>query len=657
MSFKKHNISLTYFILFILTIKFTLVISFSPKKTFLRKLWNERIDYDDSQRTSEEKESIEHCVISDYKYFIFYITGQTYEFKEYINEGNAQPLINELTNKGKGNISSYYDHIGVFFIFVGCAFVSIIVWIFNWICWKNNCCCCDFLHNPVNKRIAWWFCFCFLWGIIACCVSAFVTVNRFGFALEGSRCAVDRIYYDSKYGQLKTSQPRWEGFDNISRILNYFDIFIDNVTGFDYFNEILVTEGWRNTSYNTTKIKQLNGYFNQSFLTMMDEIDDNDIKAINEYVLPFSIRYSKLADNLWLLGNTIDSKKDLIENKDFFKNNDFDEIKTEFLDKFYYYAKTGKACLNILTMVYYCILVITIFFTGVCMILYVCLKRQGYLLQIMHVLWNIIRFFIISFFLYGTAYGIFFLVLRDVIAYIGYIFGEQNLSEKHYLLPEKGSQFLKYCLLDKNTNFKSQINNITSSSLNDFFINYKEFGDLTPDQNKISSINLNKKQEVITVVESMQSNYNMLKDKLEKNLTKTALDELSQRAVSNGGLYGSFDCGFLKDDLQHLFRTIYDASVESRILCALSLCSSFFGAIAVYFFLLVMHHYDNDLFFDRGKNIFTGFDGFKGKTRNPNLDPGFKKRKMRTEIEITSEDDDEENNSQNKRMSKTNFKY
>ena len=71
-----------------------------------------------------------------------------------------------------------------------------------------------------------------------------------------------------------------------------------------------------------------------------------------------------------------------------------DEIKTEFLDKFYYYAKTGKACLNILTMVYYCILVITIFFTGVCMILYVCLKRQGYLLQIMHVLWNIIRFFI-----------------------------------------------------------------------------------------------------------------------------------------------------------------------------------------------------------------------------------------------------------------------
>ena len=53
--------------------------------------------------------------------------------------------------------------------------------------------------------------FSFLLGILACCISAFVTVNRFGFALEGSWCAVDRIYYDSLYGQLKDSNPKWEG--------------------------------------------------------------------------------------------------------------------------------------------------------------------------------------------------------------------------------------------------------------------------------------------------------------------------------------------------------------------------------------------------------------------------------------------------------------
>ena len=148
----------------------------------------------------------------------------------------------------------------------------------------------------------------------------------------------------------------------------------------------------------------------------------------------------------------------------------------------------------------------------------------------------------------------------------------------------------------------------------------------------------------------MKKNFELLEKNLKENLTKEGLDELTKRAVSDSGLYGTFDCGFLKSDLQHLFRTIYDASVESRILCALSLCSSFFGAIAVYFFLLVMHHYDNDLFFDRGKNIFTGFDGFRGRTRNKNMnDPEFKKRKMRTEIEITS--DDEEENSGNKKMS------
>ena len=107
---------------------------------------------------------------------------------------------------------SYLRQIGLFFFFVGCAGISIIVWIFNWICWLNQCCCCDFLHNPVNKRIAWWICFSFLLGILACCISGFVIVNRFGFALEGARCAFDRIYYDALNGQLKINQPRWEGY-------------------------------------------------------------------------------------------------------------------------------------------------------------------------------------------------------------------------------------------------------------------------------------------------------------------------------------------------------------------------------------------------------------------------------------------------------------
>jgi hypothetical protein len=125
---------------------------------------------------------------------------------------------------------NYLDHIGLFFIFTACAGISIIVWVFNWICWLNNCCCCDFLHNPVNKRIAWWMSFSFLLGILACCVSAFVSANRFGFALEGAWCAVDRVYYDSLYGQLKASEPLWEGMENVTTISNDLSKFYEFIT-------------------------------------------------------------------------------------------------------------------------------------------------------------------------------------------------------------------------------------------------------------------------------------------------------------------------------------------------------------------------------------------------------------------------------------------
>ena len=96
-------------------------------------------------------------------------------------------------------------------------------------------------------------------------------------------------------------------------------------------------------------------------------------------------------------------------------------------------------------------------------------------------------------------------------------------------------------------------------------------------------------------------------------------------------------------DLHHLYKTLDDASTESRILSALSLSSSFFGAIAVYFYLLVIHHYNNELFFDSGKSIFTGFDGFgRGYKKNyHNQDPAYKKRKLRAEIELTSKNDEE----------------
>jgi len=234
-----------------------------------------------------------------------------------------------------------------------------------------------------------------------------------------------------------------------------------------------------------------------------------------------------------------------------------------------------QVSLNKLAMAYFCLFLIAVVSAEVSMMFYACLKRQGYLITLMHVLWNVIRFFIFSFFLYGTAYGVFFLILSDLIGAMKNIF--TNLTEN------PASVFLKGCLslLDKEDTGENDDDNVIKY-LKRYF-NGKE------------SCN----------------------DKL--------------------------DCSFLKSDLNHLYKALDDASSESQKLSAISLCAAFFGAVAIYFYLLVMHHYNNELFFDSGKSIFTGFDGFgRGyKNKNRNNDPAYKKRKLRAEIELTSKNDDQ----------------
>ena len=318
-----------------------------------------------------------------------------------------------LKGEDHGNWDTYLDHIGLFFFFCACAGVSIIVWIFNWICWLNHCCCCDFLHNPVNKRIAWWMGFTFLLGILACCISAFVTVNRFGFALEGSWCAVDRIYYDSINGQLKQTEPRWEGVDNITNILKNFKDFSTTVKDdikIDLDNLPITSD---NEDYRKKKIKN-------ALIQLKTIYKDYEKKKIKNALIQLKTIYKDYENEENKKYKTgIDTIIDT-DIQNIIKSDNFKTMKDKFLDEFHDYAKTLRACLKVLAMIYYCLLLIAVTFAGVSMMFFACLKRQGYLLTFMHVLWNVIRFFIFSFFLYGTAYGIGFLVIRDSIAYIIY---------------------------------------------------------------------------------------------------------------------------------------------------------------------------------------------------------------------------------------------
>ena len=422
--------------------------------------------------------------------------------------------------------------------------------------------------------------FTFLLGVLACCISAFVSVNRFGFAIDGAWCAVDRIYYDIKYGQLKTTQPKWEGFNNLTNIIKNFNTFISSIP-------------------------------NASEVSNPDDFTESMI--INSWKKIYTIKSEKI-------------------NEEIFSNSKFDQIKTGdkgLLKEYHYYLKRLKACLKVLSMIYYCLFLIATTLAAVSLMFYACLKRQGYLLTVMHVLWNVIRFFIFSFFLYGTAYGIFFLILRDMVYVTDYIFDKENLGKQSPDYVDGGQNILEFCLYgEKNlVNVDSPIKYELSSALNDFFKYYY-----------IKYRNGGKKDD-----ETIKDNFcdEEGKDKLKCSV----FDDLCERASQIGGLFGSFDCGFVKDDLYNLLWTLDDASTESRILAATSLSASFFGAVAIYFFLLVMHHYNNELFFDTGKSIFTGFDGFGGgyKKKNINKDPAYKKRKLRAEIELTSKNDEASN--------------
>ena len=268
---------------------------------------------------------------------------------------------------------------------------------------------------------------------------------------------------------------------------------------------------------------------------------------------------------------------------------------------------TLKYSLNILAMIYFCFFLIAVVSAGVSMMFYACLKRQGYLITLMHVLWNIIRFFIFSFFLFGTAYGIIFIIFGDLIGVMRMIF--EQLPEDNQV-----TKILKECLSFPNPTYIEK--EVQPVPKNNIFLN---------DANK-NFVKTCFVEEIDCNIEAL-TNYK----KICKNLKDEKFFDFN------------FDCSILNSDLNHLYKVLNDASLESQKLSAITLCAAFFGEVAIYFYLIVMHHYNNELFFDSGKSIFTGFDGFgRGfKNKNRNNDPAYKKRKLRAEIELTSKNDEQ----------------
>ena len=532
----------------------------------------------------------------------------------------------------------YIEHIGYFFFFVGCAGISIVVWVFNWICWYNQCCCCDFLHNPVNKRLVWWTSFIFLLGILACCISGFVTTNRFGFALEGSWCSFERFYYDSLFGQLKVTYPKWEGFEQIKEYLRVTKDVLGKIKAVK-IDDLIKSD---NKEYLKKYDNFYDGYYIKEYYDKINGNDDDVAKMVNQKTLPITTKFGKIVDSVYILSNMNEL---LTNNLDsliiFFENlsEDFKNLKENFLKEFYYYAKILRGWGKILTMIYFCLLCITVTFAGVSMMFYACLKRQGYLLTFMHVLWNIIRFFMFSFFFYGAAYGMGYLALRDAVAFVTFIFGKDNLNpaEKSYLIPVKeGKEYLNYCLINNDNDYKNKLDPNLVSALEDYFTGYSELIKIFSNNDYDIDIG-----STLDIYDEYRSMIKFIENKLVNPICSNGIcNLLPELAKRKGGLFGFLDCSFLKSDLSMMFRTVYDLSVETRILCALSCCIGFFGAVFIYFFLLVLHHYNTEIFFDTGKSIFTGFEGYGNTKKRLHNDPSYKKRKIRSEIELSSRNEE-----------------
>ena len=532
---------------------------------------------------------------------------------------------------GSGSFSGYVENnrmgVGLFFIFVACAGISIIVWVFNWICWLNQCCCCDFLHNPINKRITWWMSFIFLLGILACCIAGCVSVNRFGFALEGARCALDRIYYDSVNGQLNQidgEEPKWKGFSNLIQILKKFYSKSNSNPSEGFIEKVKDSYNYDETLDSLTE--------NQNHWKNKYSFSEEDNKYYS--------KYSEMKSSFENIASIAYRKKEDVSGEDYGINRlinifegektNFYYIKGNFTKDFYERQEILINSLKKVAMVYFCLFLIADTMACISLMFYACLKRQGYLITLMHILWNIIRFFMVSFFLFGTAYGIIYLILIDCMAVFKDLFSEDFMKQNDYM---PNSDFIKNCL--ENYNYKYEINNDIRVPIESFFYHYQELIKLM----NTDKIDTDRKKYFVCNGETTLCN-------------DLGWSDLAKNLNSKGNFFDSFNCGFLQSDLNILYKALYDASKESEYLSAVSLCSSFFGAVAVYFFLLVLHHYNNEMFYDSGKSIFKGFDGYGGgfKKKNIQQDPAYKKRKLRAEIELTSKND--EANGYNKDINK-----
>ena len=612
-----------------------------------------------------------------------------------------------MTKEGDESKSSYIAHIGGFFTFVALAGLSLIGWGLNHHCWSKKSCCFKEYHNPLNIRVFWWMSFMGLCGVFACCISGFVTSHNFSNKVQTTKCVYERVYYDSKYGEIKKNSRKWEGLENNRQdIIKKFEefLYINGTDDYDLpfnFSEKNWTEG------NKKLLLDPKVYYKQPFQEQLEKdiikkciqypgsirdlkgelICDSNLTDHNSFIYEyinevtritkyFSDEVNQIKDFINPIkkkqretsyGNEVNVANNTLKNI----SDDLNNYKTVFLDKADYYINISKICGYILVTIYYSILLAIVVCSCFLLWAYSYFKEQRLIYTFMHVAWNILKFFSFSFFMFGAAFGALYLVSRDLIGYNQFLFNDNLASNATtYLLPNGASkEFLRYCINEEDSNYINNFKIPTILLLKDLYYNMKQGKNIneynfTKLSEKIQcyyvfSEDLRNIQETDTehIIDTFDLDFSKVGNEVKEmiNEIREALYPSQKLRILQGtkpqiildienlgDTIEKLNCGYLKTEIQILYDSLYELSIESRISCVLCCCIGFFLEFSIGFFLLVLYHYNNNEFKDDNdaqksfpKNRNRKFDldsqnEFMDKSRPPNM----KKNNRKLDLEF-----------------------
>ena len=402
-------------------------------------------------------------------------------------------------------------------------------------------------------------------------------------------------------------------------------------------------------------------YINE--VTRITKYFSDEVKQIKEFINKKEKREKIYGKELNIANNTL---KNISEGLISYKK-DFLEEEAD------YYIKVSNICGYILVTIYYSILLAIVVCSCFLLWAYSYFKEQKLIYTFMHVTWNILKFFSFSFFMFGAAFGALYLVSRDLIGYNQFLFGDLYLSPNEtnrFITNKDTKEFLRYCINEENSNYINNFEMPTIVFLKNLYFNMKNgkdvkekyaFKDLyvvrecyyiinenlrnieedstdLPDE----TIFLNFTDVGLAVEEMINKIYKALYNKTSNLRLLQNGPNIISEIEKIGDTIEQLNCTYLKNEMQILYDSLYELSIESRISCVLCCCIGFFLEFSIAFYLLVLYHYNNTEFKDDNdtqksfpKNRNRKFDldsqnEFMDKSRPPNM----KKNNRKLDLEF-----------------------